>query len=135
MPLLDTFRSQRFIKFIIVGGFAAIVNFLSRIAFSEFFSFRVAVILAYVVGMTTAFVLSKTYVFEKSSQHVTKQFYYFSLVNLVAAAQVWLVSVGLAEYLFIWIKFNFFREEVAHLIGITFPIFTSYIGHKRFSFK
>lgn len=135
MPLLDTFKSQRFVKFVVVGGFAALVNFLSRIVFSQFVSFRVAVILAYLVGMTTAFILSRQYVFEKGQQHISKQFYYFSLVNVFAALQVWLISVGLAEYVFIWLDYNFYREELAHLIGISVPVFTSYLGHKYFSFR
>jgi len=118
-----------------VGGFAALVNFTSRIGFSQFLSFSQAVFLAYLVGMTTAFILSMRYVFEKSNQHVIKQFYYFSLVNVFAAAQVWAISVGLAEHLFVWLDYRLFREELAHLIGISVPIFTSYIGHKKFSFR
>ena len=85
--------------------------------------------------MTTAFILSRKYVFDKSSQPVIKQFYFFSLVNMFAAAQVWAISVGLAEYLFVWLEYHFFREELAHLIGIAVPVFTSYIGHKKLSFR
>lgn len=135
MSLIDTFRSPRFIRFVLAGGLAAIVNFTSRIGFSQFVSFRVAVILAYLVGMTTAFILSRKYVFEEGSQPVVKQFYYFSLVNLFAAVQVWLISVGLAEYLFIWLDYHLFREELAHLIGIAVPVFSSYLGHKHLSFR
>jgi len=135
MSLVETFKSQRFIKFIIVGGIAAALNFLSRILFSQFVSFRLAVILAYLVGMITAFILAKRFVFEESQQSTHKQFYYFTLVNGLAIIQIWVVSVGLAEYIFPAINFTFFREEVAHLIGITIPVFTSYIGHKKLSFR
>lgn len=133
--MIRIFSSPRFVRFVMVGGFAALVNFISRIGFSQFVNFRLAVILAYLVGMTTAFVLSRKYVFEKSSQSVARQFYYFSLVNVFAAVQVWGISVGLAEYLFIWLEYHFFREELAHLIGISVPVFTSYIGHKKLSFR
>lgn len=135
MQLIETFKSKRFVKFVFVGGFAASINFLSRIFFSQFVSFRIAVVLAYMVGMVTAFTLSKIYVFEPSSQPVYKQFYFFSLVNMFAAVQVWVVSVGLAEYLFPAVQFEFFREEIAHLIGIAIPVFTSFIGHKKLSFR
>ncbi len=135
MSLIETFRSPRFIKFIMVGGLAALVNFLSRIGFSQFVSFSSAVILAYMVGMTTAFLLSRKYVFDKSSQSSVKQFYFFALVNMFAVVQVWAISVGLAEYLFVWLEFHFFREEVAHIIGLAMPVFTSYIGHKKLSFR
>lgn len=133
--LINTFKSQRFVKFVLAGGIAALVNFLSRIIFSQFVSFKIAVLLAYFIGMTTAFLLSRKYVFEKSNQAVYKQFYYFALVNAFAAVQVWVVSVGLAEYVFIWLDYHFFREEVAHMIGIAFPVFSSYIGHKKLSFR
>lgn len=135
MALLDAFSSPRFIRFVMAGGLAALVNFGSRIGFSQFVSFRWAVLLAYLVGMTTAFILSKRYVFEKSSQTVTRQFYYFSLVNVFAAIQVWVISVGLAEYAFVWLDYRIYREELAHLIGITVPVFTSYLGHKHLSFR
>lgn len=135
MSLTETFRSKQFAKFIIFNGIAALLNFLSRIFFSQFVSFRIAVLLAFVVGITTAFILSRNFVFDKSSQSTTKQFSYFFIINGLALIQVWVVSVGLAEYLFPILQFDFYREEVAHLIGITLPVFTSYIGHKKFSFK
>jgi len=135
MSVINRLGSDRFVKFLLVGGLAALVNFFSRIGFSQYVSFSVAVLLAFPVAMTTAFVLSKKYVFTESSQSVFKQYYYFFLVNIFAAIQVWVISVGLAEYLFIWLDYHFFREELAHMIGIIVPVFTSYIGHKKFSFK
>jgi putative flippase GtrA len=124
-----------FMQFLLVGGVAALVNFLSRIAFNYFVSFAVAVVLAYLVGMTTAFILSKFYVFEKSGRHHLHELRDFTIVNLIAAVQVWLISVGLAEYAFPAIGFHFYAPEVAHLIGLGVPAITSYYGHKHFSFR
>ncbi len=121
-------------RFVITGGFAAGVNFLSRIGFSEFMGYRYAVFVAYLVGMVTAFVLAKIFVFEKSSQSTSNEFTRFTLVNIVAVVQVWLISVGLAEYGFPAMGFVFYPEEVAHLIGISVPVVTSYYGHKYFTF-
>ena len=84
--------------------------------------------------MVTAFILSRVYVFEKSRHHPAKEFYYFTLVNLFAVLQVWLISVGLAEYLFPAIKFSFYPYAVAHAVGVTVPAVTSYFGHKYLSF-
>ena len=47
---------------------------------------------------------------------------------------VWLVSVGLAHYLFPALGFTWHDETIAHAIGVAIPIFTSYLGHKHFSF-
>ena len=124
-----------FMQFLVVGGVAAGVNFLSRIGFSELVSYRVAIVLAYLVGMTTAFILSKRYVFDATGRHYLDELKDFTIVNIFAVAQVWLISVGLAEVFFPYIKFSFYPEEVAHLIGLGIPAVTSYFGHKYFSFR
>lgn len=126
--------ASEFTRFLIVGGVAALVNFISRIIFSEWMSFRIAIIVAYLVGMITAYILSRAVVFEPSGKHPGKELFYFSLVNLAAVIQVWLISVGLAEYLFPSLEFEFYPQEIAHLVGLAIPAITSYLGHKYFSF-
>ena len=126
---------NEFVRFLAVGGTAAAVNFLSRIAYNQYLSFRLSVIIAYVTGMITAYLLTRQFVFERSGRHPAKEFYYFTLVNLGAVLLVWLISVGLAEYLFPTIEFGFYPYEVAHLIGISVPAITSYLGHKYLSFR
>jgi putative flippase GtrA len=66
---------------------------------------------------------------------VSGEYARFALVNAVAFAQVWLVSVGLARLVFPAIDFTWQAETVAHVIGVVSPIVTSYIGHKHFSFR
>lgn len=124
-----------FFQFMMVGGFSAGVNFVSRIGFSELVSYRYAIIFAYLVGMITAFLLSKHYVFEKSGRPFKDELRDFTIVNIFAVIQVWLISVGLAEYFFPYISFTFYPEEVAHLIGLGIPVISSYFGHKHFSFR
>lgn len=129
--LLDS----EFVQFVLAGGTSALLNFLSRIGFSQFVSYRLAVILAYLIGMITAFLLIKYFVFEKSGRSAVSEFKGFVIVNIVSAAQVWLISVGLAEYFFPSIGFGFYPEEVAHFIGLGTLAVTSYFGHKHFSFR
>ena len=131
---MKTLVQSEFARFLLVGGIAAAVNFISRIAFSEWVSFRVAIILAYLIGMLTAYILSRTIVFEPSGKHPGNELFYFSLVNLFAVIQVWLISVGLAEYMFPYLEITFYPEEIAHLGGLSVPVITSYLGHKYFSF-
>ncbi|QDM17985.1 GtrA family protein [Tardiphaga sp. vice278] len=125
---------REFVVFLLVGGFAAGVNVLSRIIFNLSFSYDVSVVLAYPVGMTVAYVLNRIYVFETSGRGVAGEYVRFGLVNVVALIQVWLVSVGLAHHLFPAIGFTWFADTIAHGIGVAVPIFTSYFGHKHFSF-
>lgn len=129
-----TIRTE-FMQFLLVGGIAALVNFLARIVINQFLNFRVSVVLAYLVGMLTAFILSRLYVFEQSGRHHLHELRDFTLINILAVIQVWLISVGLAEYLFPAVGYTFFATELAHLIGLAVPAITSYYGHKYFSFR
>lgn len=133
--MIQTLKSKQFLSFVVAGGFAAVVNFASRFIYSEFVSFGTAVVLAYLTGMITAFILNKLFVFEKSAHSTQKEFVYFTLVNVVAIIQTYIISVGLAKYIFPSIGFLFYPEAVAHAIGVIFPIFTSFFGHKYLSFK
>ena len=126
---------KEFAQFLLVGGVSALVNFVARIFINRVVSFGVAVVLAYVVGMITAFVLAKFCVFERSGRHHLHELRDFTIVNLFAVAQVWGISVGLAEHVFPAIDYTFYAPEVAHLIGLGVPAVTSYFGHKYFSFR
>jgi putative flippase GtrA len=125
---------RQFLSFLITGGIAALVNLGTRIAFNVAMPFEVAVIMAYLCGMTTAYVLARQFVFERSGRAVHEEYIRFALVNLIAIVQVWIVSVGLADIVFPRIGFDWYPYTVAHLVGIIVPVFTSYIGHKHFSF-
>ncbi|VAX10808.1 hypothetical protein MNBD_GAMMA25-2460 [hydrothermal vent metagenome] len=127
-------NKKEFIQFVLVGGFAAAVNFLSRIIFSQWMEFRISVVVAYGIGMVTAYLLSKFLVFKPSGKKAHEEFFRFTLINIAAIIQVWLISVGLAEYGFPWLAFDFHPEEVAHFIGLSVPVLTSYLGHKHFTF-
>ena len=125
---------KRFVLFVLAGGTAAIVNILSRIALNWLMPYEVAIIVAYLCGMTTAYLLNRYFVFAASGRGVASEYTRFALVNLAAVAQVWIVSVGLARLAFPAIGFTWHAETVAHVIGVAIPVFTSYLGHKHFSF-
>ena len=124
-----------FLQFLFVGGIAAAVNFISRIGFNEIFTYRVSIILAYLVGMVVAFILFKFYVFEKSNRHYAEEVKGFVIVNIFGIIQVWLISISLAEYFLPYISFTFYPNEVAHFIALGVPAISSYFGHKYFSFS
>lgn len=130
----DNRLRREFASFLVTGGIAALVNLSTRIAFNLVMPFQVAVIVAYLCGMTTAYVLARRFVFEHSGRALHDEYVRFTLVNLVAVAQVWIVSVGLAEVVFPRLGFTWHSYTVAHFFGVAVPVFTSYIGHKRFSF-
>jgi putative flippase GtrA len=57
------------------------------------------------------------------------------LVNLVAILQTWAISVCLAFYVLPSMVVTLYEREIAHAVGVAVPVFTSYIGHKRWSFR
>ncbi|GAC1607203.1 MAG: hypothetical protein NVS3B3_09640 [Aquirhabdus sp.] len=133
--MIKQFFSRQFMIFLLTGGTAATVNFCSRIVYSRWLDFSSAVILAYITGMITAFVLAKLFVFKDGQQSVRRSIVFFILINVVAALQTWAISMGLAYYLLPSLGVTLFAREVAHAIGVAVPVFTSYLGHKRWSFR
>jgi putative flippase GtrA len=125
---------RRFVLFLLAGGIAAVVNIVSRVALNVAMPYEIAIVVAYLCGMTTAYLLNRYFVFESSGRSAASEYMRFALVNLAAVAQVWIVSVGLARVLFPAIGFSWHAETVAHVIGVAVPVFTSYLGHKHFSF-
>ncbi|WP_244532752.1 GtrA family protein [Phyllobacterium sp. CL33Tsu] len=121
-------------RFVISGGIAAAINILSRIAFSQFLPFSAAIVLAFLVGMTTAFILMKQFVFDESGNSTGNEYVRFGLVNLVALLQVWLVSIILARWLLPAINYNWHVDTTAHVVGVLSPVLTSYVAHKSFTF-
>ena len=133
--MINQFFSKQFISFLITGGISAAVNFLSRIFYNQYCSFSAAVLFAYLTGMISAFILAKLFVFKKGTHSVRRSAVIFTLVNVVAAAQTWLISMGLNYYILPMLGVKHFVAEISSAIGIVFPVFTSYLGHKHWSFK
>lgn len=129
------FVSRQFILFLLTGGLAAIVNLGSRIAYSRVVSFSTAVLLAYLTGMVTAFVLARLFVFRETRNSPLQSAGFFVLVNVLAVLQTWGVSMVLALYLLPKLGVVHYREEIAHFAGVVVPVFTSFIGHQRLSFR
>ncbi|WFN89133.1 GtrA family protein [Agrobacterium pusense] len=127
--------SSPFVRFALSGGIAAGVNVFSRAALSTITSYSAAIVIAYLIGMTTAYVLMKLFVFEESGRRPEAEYLRFGLVNMVALAQVWIVSVGLARWLFPLVGFGFHPEAIGHVIGVLSPVATSYFLHKYFTFS
>ncbi|KGU56540.1 membrane protein [Xanthomonas phaseoli pv. phaseoli] len=127
--------SRQFIGFVVVGGIAAAANFSSRILLSHWLAYVPAIALAYLIGMTIAFVLNRQFVFKKAGNALHKQAFWFVTVNILAILQTIAISLLLARWLFPSVGFNFYPEAVAHAVGVITPIFTSFIGHKHLSFK
>lgn len=130
-----TNRARQFWAFLLVGGLAAVVNWFSRIMISaQGVPFEVAVVIAYLLGMITAYLLSRMFVFEKTGRSLANEITRFTLVNMVALVVVWVVSVSLEAWILPAAGWTWRPAEVAHGVGVLSPVLTSYLGHRYFTF-
>lgn len=128
-------KLPQFVRFLAAGGIAALANFGSRIAFSLVLPYPAAIVLAYLVGMTTAFVLNRAFVFTGARNPVGQQAWRFVLVNLAAVAQTLAISLLLARWALPALGVAQHAETIAHAVGVLVPVFTSYLGHRHWSFR
>jgi putative flippase GtrA len=127
--------TRQFAGFLVAGGIAAAANVGSRILFSRLVGLELAVILAYFVGMTVAFVLMRAAVFPPSAAPIGRQVALFTAVNLAALLQTLVVTLLLARWLLPAAGLRSHLEEIAHIVGVGVPIVTSFFGHKYLSFR
>jgi putative flippase GtrA len=125
----------RFVRFLAAGGLAAAANFGSRILLSEVMPYVPAIIIAYSIGMTTAFILNRLFVFDDAANNMREQIVWFTLVNIAAVLQTVLISLLFARIVFPWMGFDWHVETVAHGIGVAVPVVTSYYGHRKLTFR
>ncbi len=126
MTSLSDKKAPQFIRFLLAGGIAAGANFGSRFFFSLFVGYKSAIVMAYGIGMLTAFLLMRGHVFEATGNALAPQLLKFAGINLLAILQTLIISVVLAHYV---------SEAAAHLVGVLVPAITSYFGHKLLTFR
>lgn len=126
---------KRFIYFAFAGGIAAALNFGSRILLSHAFAYSISIVIAYLIGMVTAFVLNRVFVFPEGNEDWRKQAGWFAAVNVFAVVQTLCISLLLARVIFPATGMVFHPETLAHAVGVIAPIFTSYLGHKKLTFR
>jgi putative flippase GtrA len=128
-------KAPQFVLFVIAGGTAALVNIVARLLFNVVTSFETAVVLAFPLGLTTAFMLNRSLVFDASEGNATQQYARFFVVNIAGLAVIWVVSVLLVRILFPAVGFTWHAKLIGHTIGVLSPIVVSYYGHKHYSFR
>ncbi|HBN14584.1 MAG TPA: hypothetical protein DEG76_02890 [Pseudohongiella sp.] len=133
--MISQFASRQFLIFLATGGTAALVNFVSRIVYDQWLAFSTSVLLAYVTGMVTAYVLARAFVFKTSVQPLYRSIAFFVLVNALAIVQTWAISLLMLYQVLPALQIDLLAPELAHATGIVVPVFTSYLGHKYWSFR
>lgn len=132
--MIRHFLSIQFLGFLAVGGLAAFLNWIARIVLSTWLPFPVAVGLAYLVGMASAFLLNKRFVFPRSTRPMGKQIRDFTVTNLLFFPVVWFVAIW-ANVLLIRSGWSLYREALAHAFALSIPMFATFLIYKFLAFK
>lgn len=126
---------REFSAFLVVGAVAAGANWSSNVALRVFLPLQYSIVLAYLIGLTVAYFLCRKHVFYRSDLRMRRGYTRFAVVNAVALLQVWGVTIGLVDFVFPMIDWNWQPEELGHALGVASPTITSYLGHKYYTFS
>jgi len=129
--------NRQFIYFLLTGGIAAGLNWGSRFLFSEIFSFETAVVLAFIVGLLSGFILMRVFVFDGTNKPVVPQIGKYLAVNLFALLQTLAISLLFVRWVLpaVGVLDAAKAEAIGHLVGVLVPVITSYFGHKLLTFR
>lgn len=126
---------KRIGRFLLAGGFAALVNWGARFPLNMIMPFGAAVICAYGVGMVVGFFLYRFFVFEAHEGDARDQLWKFVVVNLIGAAEVWLLALFFARWLAPAVGWTLWVEPISHAAAIGIGAATSYVGHRLLTFR
>jgi putative flippase GtrA len=132
--LVRFYASGVFLKFLLAGGLAALVNFLSRFALQPAVGFDAAVALAYLAGFLTAFFLNRAFVFPRSGKPMRVEMGWFLLFNLIAFPVVVGLSIVLRDDVFGHMLPRPAAEALAHACAIMTPVVFNFAAHRLVTF-
>jgi putative flippase GtrA len=124
-----------FIAFVATGSLAAATNLIVRWLLNFVMPFEAAVILAYVAGMAVAFVLFQRVIFGNPDTPLRRRIIRFTQVNLLGMALAGIVSTLMARVILPAAGWTFHPFDVAHLVGVAAPTFSSYFLHRGYTYR
>lgn len=127
--------SRQFAKFVVVGGVALGANWIARIVFNQWVGYNAAIVLAYGVGIATAYLLNREFVFPGSKQARHSEVMYFVAVNVGAFPFVWLIAYFLGDALLPRFMDVGLARALGHGLAITTPVFVNFALHKFVTFR
>jgi putative flippase GtrA len=125
----------QFAAFVATGSLAAATNLIVRYLLDFLMPFELAVVLAYMAGMAIAFVLFQRMIFGHPGTPLRRRVIRFCQVNTLGLAIAWTVSTLMARIVLPAMSWTFHPFEVAHLIGVAAPTFSSYFLHKSYTYR
>ena len=124
-----------FVRFLATGSIAAVTNLVGRYLLNFIMPFEAAVVLGYLAGMVVAFFLFQRMIFGNPDTPLKRRVVRFTQVNMLGLALAETTSIVLARWLFPTIHWTFRPFDVAHIIGVAVPAFSSYFLHKYYTYR
>jgi putative flippase GtrA len=125
----------QFSYFLVSGAIASLMNWGGRFFFSQYFNFQTAVVLAFFIGLSSGFLLMRFFVFKDAKSSSKSQAIWYVVVNMLALAQTFVVSLLMVKLIQSSFESTDTAEAIAHAVGVIVPVFTSFLGHKHFTFR
>ncbi len=127
-------KYKRVILFLFVGGSAALVNWLARIALSNWMQYELAVFLAYIIGMIVGYIGYRFLVYKASSHSVGAEILRFIAVNAISGVFVIFFASLLMRVILPYFGLSLYVEELGHAIAIALGAVINYHAHARITF-
>jgi putative flippase GtrA len=132
--VIKHFFTRQFLGFLGVGASAAFINWSSRILFSLWMPFYIAIAFAYAIGMTVAFTLNSFFVFPNSARSRHQQASHFVFINLAFFPVVWIASILFNKALR-WAGMVHGSEALSHGAALALPMAATFLFYKFIAFK
>ncbi|ARQ01258.1 GtrA family protein [Pseudorhodoplanes sinuspersici] len=132
---MQALLQNQVVRFLLLGGLAAAINWLVRFPLSLIMPLSAAVLVAYAIGMSAGFCLYRTYVFPGSNRPMAQQIIVFLLVNLVGAVVVLALTLALLNLQGGMPLPDTIKEGLAHGVAIGIGAVVNFFGHKLLTFS
>lgn len=131
--MIRHFLTRQFLTFIGVGVTAALANWCTRYALSQELNYSLSVLLAYLVGISVAFLLNRRFVFPGSPRPIAAQAREFLLINVAFMPVVWVSALGF-RYVLRHMELESIADGLAHALSLAVPAFGTFLLYKFFTF-
>ena len=129
-----------FVRFVATGSIAALANLAAVWACQQIVPYALDVVLGYLLGMVIAFFLFQRVMFNTPGLTLTRpllarRMFRFTLVNMVGLALCWIVTMAMLHTVLPALHWTWAPDRIANLFGVGVPAFSSYFGHKFWTYR
>lgn len=127
--------NRKFVRYVISGCTATIVNLMVVLLARQISVYAIAVFIGALAGMATSYVLTKIFVFnatQKNFDHA--EIMRFLLVHGLMCIQIWVVSVSFESWVLPAHWAGDVREVISSVIGMGSVVLTGFFLHQRVTY-